>query len=349
MNSIKSDIIEKLIYIVTNRCNAQCHTCNLWKKNHKEEIRPEISLGRVKTVFTNSRYLRSIKKVSFTGGEPFLRDDLLDIFDFFYHFYECTFSIPTNGILYDRIDAFLDNIMKRNRIPDLFMSVSIDTLHLNGNDRKKTKFTDSILKSIDIMKKYRIPAGVSFTISPYNYMYLKKAYEFAKHRKLIFTYRLAQIADYYNNTDIRFDWKPDQLNEVKEQIRYIIKDKYKYSSLDEINSNFDYRIYFASRIVTNVRNPERDFPCYSGRRSFVLSPYGDVYPCVMVFDSIGNIQQHEFDTVWESEKRAGMIKKISHFDCQCWTECEMLENLEKNIEKKQYLKRCAKELFDFIQ
>jgi MoaA/NifB/PqqE/SkfB family radical SAM enzyme len=56
---------------VTYRCNSRCAMCDIWKQTPAE--RPELSPE-------DYRWLpASLRSINVSGGEPFLRDDLVEI------------------------------------------------------------------------------------------------------------------------------------------------------------------------------------------------------------------------------------------------------------------------------
>src|SRR5919112_798935 len=86
-----------LTFSVSYRCNSRCQTCNVWRKRVQD-----FSLDEYERTF---RYLgRTPYWFTFSGGEPFLRPDLIDIVAASYRY--CRpgiINIPTNGLLVDRV------------------------------------------------------------------------------------------------------------------------------------------------------------------------------------------------------------------------------------------------------
>src|SRR6266550_8539686 len=82
-----------LTFSVTYRCNAKCRTCNVWKKRVKD-----LSLLEYERIF--EALGTSLYWATFSGGEPFIRPDLIDIVAACYE--RCRpsiITIPTNGLL----------------------------------------------------------------------------------------------------------------------------------------------------------------------------------------------------------------------------------------------------------
>ena len=57
--------------MITENCNSRCITCNMWKINHKDEYSTE----EVEDLMNQMRDC-GIRNITFTGGEPLLREDI---------------------------------------------------------------------------------------------------------------------------------------------------------------------------------------------------------------------------------------------------------------------------------
>ena len=120
----------------TYRCNMKCSFCNVWKKN----------------IFKNEATTNDFKQrlyecwdlgcsvVSFTGGEPLLRDDLEELMEFSSKKLGTFTGLVTNGLLLDK------KINEIKKYAD-FLGVSFD-----ANNRKIYTNTRGV-DAIDKVKK----------------------------------------------------------------------------------------------------------------------------------------------------------------------------------------------------
>ena len=85
------------VVAVTYRCSARCLMCDIWKR--PREARPELAAE-------DYRWLpASLRSINVSGGEPFLRDDLVDVVRVMQE--TCARArivISTNGLAPDRIE-----------------------------------------------------------------------------------------------------------------------------------------------------------------------------------------------------------------------------------------------------
>ena len=63
---------------LTDRCNFRCPTCSKWRA---ESSTRELELHEWKTVFAVIRDVPLIREISISGGEPFMRPDVLRILE----------------------------------------------------------------------------------------------------------------------------------------------------------------------------------------------------------------------------------------------------------------------------
>lgn len=65
---------------VTNRCNSHCIMCNIWKSAGENPGIKNLELSGQKIIsILYSRLFSELVELDLTGGEPHLRDDLVDI------------------------------------------------------------------------------------------------------------------------------------------------------------------------------------------------------------------------------------------------------------------------------
>ena len=115
----------RLIYYVTNRCNARCRHCFFAAYLNTDPV-AELTLREIDRVASSFRH--RIQSLLLTGGEPTLREDLPEICRIFDRRNRTAlFTIPTNGLKPDRIEQVFDEILRTTRAK-LNAQVSIDGL-----------------------------------------------------------------------------------------------------------------------------------------------------------------------------------------------------------------------------
>ena len=93
-----------LTFSVTNVCQSRCKTCNIWELYHRspEKRNGELTFEEIEKVFQS---LGHVYVFNVSGGEPFLRPDIVEIIDS-----ACSYlrpgiiHIPTNALAVDLIE-----------------------------------------------------------------------------------------------------------------------------------------------------------------------------------------------------------------------------------------------------
>jgi len=135
--------------IVTHRCNLNCLMCWLHKKtpsNHKKH-EPELSLNEICNLIDDVKRFKPVIEIS--GGEPFIREDILDIIK---HIKESGLKciIFTNGTLLNQeickslLNMNLDNI-----------NFSIDGLNKTHNKIRGEGTYNKAIKNIKLLSSLR--------------------------------------------------------------------------------------------------------------------------------------------------------------------------------------------------
>jgi MoaA/NifB/PqqE/SkfB family radical SAM enzyme len=115
--------LESLFLFVTSTCNSLCRTCFYWEELNQGR---DLTFEQLETI---SRTAPQFHKLWLSGGEPFLRKELAEIIELFYvsngvrHV-----NLPTNGLLPEKVDAVITQVLAR--CPELVfdLNFSLDGL-----------------------------------------------------------------------------------------------------------------------------------------------------------------------------------------------------------------------------
>lgn len=109
--------LESLFLFVTSTCNSLCRTCFYWEELNQGR---DLSFDQLLTI---SRTAPAFQKLWLSGGEPFLRKELAEIIEIFYanngvrHL-----NLPTNGLLPERVEAVVTQVLER--CPELVIDLN---------------------------------------------------------------------------------------------------------------------------------------------------------------------------------------------------------------------------------
>ena len=120
---LKTPVI--LIFFVTSRCNLRCSHCFFWQEINNA-VDDELSIHEIRKI---SRSLEHPLFLSLTGGEPFLRKDMVEIISAFHE--GCGIrdvGITTNGTLEKTIIETVASVFDEKLVSNLSIQVSLDGL-----------------------------------------------------------------------------------------------------------------------------------------------------------------------------------------------------------------------------
>jgi Fe-coproporphyrin III synthase len=143
-------------YLVCDRCNARCGMCDSWRMPRGVELTPE----QVSAVFGK---LGGLDAVRLSGGEPFLRVDLLELAEAVMAASSPgLLHITTNGSFPDRIERFARAFSRPRRLHFMVSFDGMPDVH-DASRGRKVSF-ERALGSVDALVALR-PLGVSVSVN----------------------------------------------------------------------------------------------------------------------------------------------------------------------------------------
>ncbi len=293
---------------ITGRCNLNCDFCTYWMSESEDCLTisvMDLLLSRLKEMGT--------RKVHFSGGEVFLRDDWFEIFSLAKR-YGFRINLTSNGTLID-----LDVALKVVDVVDS-ISISIDSptpvphdkYRGKGNFKKSVKAVRFLIKARKMRKK-KIKIRVNTLITKKNYMALGNMGSFVKSigaGKLLFI----PVDDEEGKFCLSKRRIVDFYREIFPKCR---EDMIKYKLYDN-----PFRLYpfgsskkdleYASRGEYALGYYEKNL-CFAPLLHSFIWWNGDVYPCCMLrgkIEPLGNVLKEDFRDIWNGEKYIEFREKI---------------------------------------
>jgi MoaA/NifB/PqqE/SkfB family radical SAM enzyme len=324
-------------FAVTNQCNLLCITCNIGRNylSNPSIARNDLKIGEIDALFFNNyALLKDVETIQITGGEPFMRNDLLKIIAVIHRYLpKCSIWIATNGTMPNLIIEEVQKIAKIHK--HLSIGVSLDggeLIHdqIHGIKGTYSKALQTLVGLVELKKHIPwIKIAVSFTITPLNYKEIRFVYELSKKYNVWFTCRPTNISPiYYRNVERRtfFSYR-NAVEEVDKAIKEIEKDLKKSLGFFEA---LPHRYFLSGirRFIMEGRLTKRYYRCYAGLSSFFLDASGNVFPCIVLNRKMGNIRESSFEDIWKSKRATEIRRQIQEFKCpNCWVECETYANM----------------------
>ncbi len=300
---------------VTYQCNSRCKTCNIYKKSVSE-----FTLEEFESTF------RSIGSVPYwltvSGGEPFLRKDIVDICRSAYE--NCQpgiINIPTNGILCDIIPEKVEHIVQNSPDAEIIINLSIDEIGEKHDEIRNVK--NNFLKTIKTFKRLRrlrypnLTIGIHTVISKYNVNNFSRIYQ--ELNKLNPDSYITEIAEERVELGTIGQKIMPHIEDYSKAIDFLsqrIKEQ-PYEGISTITQAF--RIHYYDLVKKTLKEKRQILPCYAGFISAQIAPDGNVWPCCIKAESMGNLREvnYDFKKVWLSNEAKKLRKPIREKRCFC--------------------------------
>lgn len=299
------------IVAVNYRCNARCRMCGIWR------VKEDGSL----TAEDYRRLPARLENVGITGGEPFLRRDIVDLVRVVH---EATdrpqIVINSNGYLTGRIAAAFRAFRTFN--PPVGIGISVDGIGKTHDMMRGTRHAfDKVLATIAALKQENVRnIRLSFTITNENVVELPQVYDLARRLGVQFASTIAHNSDHYYHTSANGGIDGPLLRQAYEVVNR------KELSSRSVKSWF--RAYYNAAVVRYNDEGTRLTACSAANDFFFLAPRGEVYPCVILPKALGNIMDTPFEDLWTGNVAASIRAEIAGCE-KCWMMCSARTGLKK--------------------
>lgn len=336
-----------LVHFVTRRCDARCKHCFVPGLPVKSS--DELSLEEIAVL---SKHLgNNLYSVILTGGEPFMREDLAEIVGlYFKNSHAQVVQIATNGSFTENIVELTRRILNAHHHKQLGVVVSIDGIgEVHDEIRGVRGIFDRAVATYERLKRVQraysnLNLGVNVTVSYWNQHQLLQLYEFLTNRLGVYNVfttltRGNPREKQAKQVDIG---KYGQLNRViaKDLRSGQLKGYRNILVSDIVNAQ---NILTRRRVAKTLRENRYISPCFGGSLSGVIYPDGDVTPCEMLDEPMGNLREQHYDLekLWTSGRVTVVRRAIEARKCFCTHECTSICNVVFN---PRFLPALIKEL-----
>ena len=324
----------QLTFFLTRRCNANCPFCFYLSRDEvRRSSEPELSPAEIEKMASS---LGDLLWLAFSGGEIFLRHDLVEVVKIFYtRNRPVIILLPTNGLLpeiiYHKTAAILKNCTKSIVTVKLSLD-GLEPIHdeLRGvpGAFQKTLATYALLAGL-VEQYENFELGINTVFCAANQDRMEEIINFVSTLEAAKTHTVSLI---------RGDVRDGNLKRVDQQ-KYLqtvaaLEDDLKSKQATGYRFR-GARIKSAQDIVqrrlihrTKVEQ-QQVIPCSAGRLTVVVTENGDVYPCESFTRHLGNIKEFDcnLQRLVQSERAAKAAAAIRRKECYCTHECYMMMNI----------------------
>ena len=294
---IISSLPQKIIIIPTLRCNLECKHCYISSED------------RAGSELSTSQWINLLKQLNdwlgecslhITGGEPFLRKDVLEIIKYAVSKNIFT-SVFTNGMLIDEnnINSIIESGLS-------IIYISIDGVADVHDSLRGPGSFDKAIKALELLKG-RLRVNIAVTITSLNIDGIADLLDFCKRQKLEVSFQpFIYVLDEH-----KYLWPSDK-NKVQDCFNYILDRKKRGG--DYISDSLHYLEFLKNVYLDGV--VVKGGKCLAYQNNFNVWPDGAVYIC-KDYPSIGNVLTQDPKSIWSSEVGLAVKERIRNCARDC--------------------------------
>jgi len=279
----RTPLVRGVEFAVTYRCQLKCPHCLRWPLMDTE--RRELTAGEIREV-TGALIRLGALNINLTGGEPLLREDILDVVRMAWPD-RCFLTLATNG---KALTLPLARDLRKAGIR--MLSLSLDAPGAETHDRLRG--------------------------APGNYRQVMQALEVARRAGL-----RVSVCTIVTRDLLRGEAVPRILRELRGRAQQLtLNMPYMvggWAAKDEWYTEDDRRRFRELLALPGVRwegssNYFRE-GCPAGVEKIYITAYGDVMPCACIHASYGNVRERPLEEIYADMRRTPIFRKGVHACC----------------------------------
>ncbi len=299
-----------ILYLeVVQQCNLRCLHC-AYASNYPVRG-PLLDTAQWQGVLREASQLHT-RIVSFSGGEPFLRDDFLQLLAFADDL-GLSIHVNSNGT---RITD--DHARALSRLRNCAIIFSLDHAAPGLNDAVRGKGTyDAVQQAVSRVRRLapNVHVGLNTVIGPFNLGTLEALVDLGAawdvhsvkflpaHDNLNHSWRATPLAD-------RFVFHPRHVTAVRQELEAV---KRRATRLG-IATNSRRFLRGIERFILG----QPTVPCYVGYLIGNIDPYGFLFPCYDIASDAPNVLEGGLAQAWRSPAMARLRAQVGRCEARCW-------------------------------
>ena len=309
---------EALSMEVTRRCVAKCVMCNIWQMRPTSK---ELEAGDWLNLL-GSPIMSRLKELDLTGGEPFLRDDIVALLLGIARLKQgplrqlCSVAITTNGFLTDKVLRDVGSVIAPldDAGVTLVFACGFDGVGKTHDRIRRFKGgwerLNATLEGLQALRQKHpsLVLGIKTTVTRYNIDEIEKICRYAEERGL-FTIISPYIitANRYGNLD-RENALAFSVEDLAKLRKFYTSARFRWS-------------YYRNELLRFIDSGRMAKPCSAGFNYFFIRSTGALYACPIIEAPLGNVKDRPFELLIRSPEAAGFRRNILKFpECDACTE-----------------------------
>ena len=324
----RTTLPQTLILFVTARCNARCDFC-LYKESveHPTRRSEELTVDEVERI---ARAYGPLHYLALSGGEPFVRRDVDRLCQAFVdHCGTSVVEIPSNFSYGDSMVAAVGNLVRANPDVVVELQVSIDDLGARHDESRRVEgLYATAVANAQRLAELRVEhpnlvVKANVVWLPSNSSRIEEVVRGVREDfgvdRVHLTYPHLRMPAEGASPEVRSDYA--RFRDVADRVVASTGSRRDLYTLPMRAAKLASNRMIEAAVAGERPLGER---CEAGRHLVVLDERGEVFPCEVVWESVGNVRDHDHDigAVLGGERYARFRERyLGDSPCNCTWSC----------------------------
>jgi MoaA/NifB/PqqE/SkfB family radical SAM enzyme len=319
-------------FLVSYRCNARCGMCDSWRMKPGQEL----TAGEIGAMFAK---LGRLDVVRVTGGEPFLRKDIVEVVDAIQEASRpLVLHVTTNGSLPEEIEAFAARFSKPRR---LSIMVSLDGHRAQHDESRGEDVTydvamDTVRRLVALRERRGVDMAVNYTvISPQSVADTARV----RAELAVLGVEMSIVLAYSGSATYGIRLRGKRAEELiipsgyplhpalaEADVQGLVSEEIRIARKLTSRTRRIGKQYYLRGLLARLRGEPNAQPhprCVAVRSHIRLLPDGSVPVCQFNGETVGNLHTQSLQDVWQGQKAIDARAWVDR--CTgCWAECEVV-------------------------
>lgn len=311
---------------VTERCINKCNHCYIYDDNYKikQELSTDDCFKIIDKISRASRYYGTIAMISFIGGDPLMREDIIDLIK---HARKQEILVQIKSVPESLDQNMIDTLTE---LGVKYFQLSLDGLRPMHDSFRSTGSYDNTIEAIRMLKKKKAIVTIKYTLSKINAEDMLSVMKIVSQEKVnAFTFsryiplgngitkeiEVFEPEEYRNFLYRVYDVEKEILETMDTTTQFIHRDHlwelmcYEKGVYQELFKN----LYFNDSVNYGG--------CSAWLKSIVIDTDGKCYTCRKYPKLVlGNILEKEIMELFENRDKSGFTNRKNYLKCK---DCEV--------------------------
>jgi len=324
---MSSLVLDTLIFFVTSRCNSKCRTCFYWEElNGKDDL----SFTEIERL---SETMPRFREIWLSGGEPTLREELVDVLALFYRQNGVrSINLPANGLLPEKLLGVVEDVFAACPELRINLNLALDGIgETHDSLRGVPGNFERALESLDRLQQLRrreprLRLHVNSVVCRENLTEMVPLGEMMRERFDLDGHYFQVIRGEPMDPGL-LEVHKESLTQLYEELQplyghYADKIGKRSGWLGKAGYLGVLNLYHEIQAANFDRHHRWPMPCTAAQNIAVLDANGDIRSCELR-EKLGNVRDYECDwsRFWDSQERQDEIASIRRDGCWCTHVC----------------------------